>query len=100
MKDDDFVVIHNGNGPLARIEISENKDGKLLSQLEWPCGLTFGYVWAISFFSNYTLMGSYYALTAWKVAVAEDVVMVTSLYRKRRKRTSQSRENSSRSSSQ
>ena len=26
----------NGNGPPARIEISENKDGKLLSQLEWP----------------------------------------------------------------
>ena len=26
----------NGNGPPARIEISQNKDGKLLSQLEWP----------------------------------------------------------------
>ena len=26
----------NGNGPPARIEMSENKDGKLLSQLEWP----------------------------------------------------------------
>ena len=31
-----FIVIDNGNGPPARIEISENKDGKLLSQLEWP----------------------------------------------------------------
>ena len=31
-----FIVMDNGNGPPARIEISENKDGKLLSQLEWP----------------------------------------------------------------
>ena len=31
-----FIVMDNGNGPPARIEISENKDEKLLSQLEWP----------------------------------------------------------------
>ena len=31
-----FIIMVNGNGPPARIEISENKDGKLLSQLEWP----------------------------------------------------------------
>ena len=31
-----FIVMDNGNGPPARIEIPENKDGKLLSQLEWP----------------------------------------------------------------
>ena len=31
-----FIVMDNGNDPPARIEISENKDGKLLSELEWP----------------------------------------------------------------
>ena len=36
-----FIVMDNGNGQPARIAISENKDGKLLSQLEWPyVGLT------------------------------------------------------------
>ena len=34
-----FIVMVNGNGLPARIEISENKDGKLLSQLEWPNNL-------------------------------------------------------------
>ena len=28
--------MNNGNGPPARIQISENKDGKLLFHLEWP----------------------------------------------------------------
>ena len=31
-----FIVMDHGKDPRARIEISENKDGKLLSQLESP----------------------------------------------------------------
>ena len=31
-----FIVMDDGNGLPARIEISENMGGKLLSHLEWP----------------------------------------------------------------